>query len=303
MRPPRSPRSFDRNRRPSHQRPHAVEHTPPDAPERGAAEPGSHVVYGVHAVTELLLRRRDDLHMLMVQRDGREGPEDGPQQGAGSALAQLCRRARELGVQPIERSRAELDRVTHGGVHQGVVALCGAFRYAEGTAALLANAQARGEAPLLLVLDGVQDPQNLGALVRSTYVLGGHGVVVPQDRAASVTPAAVKASAGATELLPIAQVPNLVRAMNDLQEAGVWLAAAVAPGQDGRPPWELDLTQPIALVLGGEGRGLRPLSRKTCELRVEIPMQPGLHGASLNVAAAGAVLLYEVLRQRRAART
>jgi 23S rRNA (guanosine2251-2'-O)-methyltransferase len=179
-----------------------------------------------------------------------------------------------------------------------VIALCGAYQYADNVDALLNRA---GEqAPLLLVLDGVTDPQNLGALVRSTYVLGGHGVVVPKDRAAAVTPTAVKAAAGATELLPIALVPNLVRAMEELAQRGVWLVAAVAPGQGGQPPWAIDLTQPSAFVLGSEGKGLRPLVRKTCELRVEIPMQSGLHGASLNVAAAGAVLLYEALRQRRA---
>jgi 23S rRNA (guanosine2251-2'-O)-methyltransferase len=296
MRPPR-PNDRSRRFRPQPRSASAVEHAPPDAPGVPAAASTSHVVYGVHAVTELLLRRRNDLHALLLQRDGREGP-DGPED-AGSALAQLGRRARELGITPIPRSRAELDRISQGGVHQGVVALCGEFRYARGAAALIDHAKARQEAPLIVVLDGVQDPQNLGALVRSTYVLGGHGVIVPQDRAASVTPAAVKASAGATELLPIAQVPNLVRAMTDLQEAGVWLIAAVAPGQDGQPPWEIDLTQPVAFVLGGEGRGLRPLSRKTCELRVEVPMQAGLHGASLNVGAAGAVLMYEALRQRR----
>jgi 23S rRNA (guanosine2251-2'-O)-methyltransferase len=270
-----------------------VHGSPQPSLKREPAAPGSHVIYGVHAVTELLERRRADIHTVLVQRDARD-------EGPHSALGQLVRRAAELGVHLGERSRGELDKLAHGGVHQGVVALCGAFRYADGPSALLAHAKERDEAPLLLVLDGVQDPQNLGALVRSTYVLGGHGVIVPQDRAAAVTPTVVKAAAGATELLPIAQVPNLVRAMNELQESGVWLVAAVAPGQDGQPPWQLDLTQPVALVLGGEGRGLRPLVRKTCELRVEIPMQPGLHGASLNVSTAGAVLLYEALRQRRA---
>lgn len=153
---------------------------------------------------------------------------------------------------------------------------------------------------MLVLLDGVTDPQNLGALVRSTYVLGGHGVIVPRDRSATITPAAAKAAAGATELLPIAQVPNLVRSMEELRESGVWLIAAVAPGQGGVPPWAIDLTQPSALVLGSEGQGLRPLVRKTCDLRVEIPMQRGLQGASLNVANAGAVLLYEAQRQRLA---
>jgi 23S rRNA (guanosine2251-2'-O)-methyltransferase len=254
---------------------------------------GDRLVYGLHAVAELLRNPRAEVHAVFVApKDHEQG--DGP-------LAALREQAARRGLHAIEKSRGELDRLAQGGVHQGVVALCGAFRYAEGVAPLVERAEQAGEAPLLLVLDGVTDPQNLGALVRSTYVLSGHGVVVPRDRAAAVTPAAVKAAAGATELLPIAQVPNLVRAMEDLKEHGVWLIAAVAPGQGGQPPWTIDLCQPSAFVLGSEGGGLRPLVRKTCELRVEIPMLGGLHGASLNVSAAGAVLLYEALRQRRVA--
>jgi len=190
--------------------------------------------------------------------------------------------------------------LSRGGVHQGVLALCGAYRYADGVAPLIERAQAAGAAPLLLVLDGVTDPQNLGALVRTAYVMGGHGVVLPKDRAAPVTPTVVKAAAGATEHLPIALVTNLARSLQELKERDVWLVAAVAPGQGGQPPWELDLTLPTALLLGSEGRGMRPLSRKMSEVRVEIPMMGGLSGASLNVAAAGAVLFYEALRQRRA---
>lgn len=127
---------------------------------------------------------------------------------------------------------------------------------------------------------------------------GRTGVVIPQDRSAGVTAATIKAAAGATSSLPIVKVPNLVRAMEQLKEGGLWMVAAVAPGQGGQPLWELDLSIPVGLVLGGEGSGLRPLVRKTCDLRAEIPMPSGLHGASLNVSAAGAVLLYECLRQQ-----
>lgn len=271
---------------------------PPAAKPRPAATapasppaPTGRVVYGLHAVAELLRNPRAEIQALFVSRDSAQ--DEG-------ALAAIRNEAHHRNLTPIERTRGELDRLSQSGVHQGVIALCGAYRYAEGVGELLGRAESLEQAPMLVLLDGVTDPQNLGALVRSTYVLGGHGVIVPRDRSATITPAAAKAAAGATELLPIAQVPNLVRSMEELRENGVWLIAAVAPGQGGQPPWAIDLTQPSALVLGSEGQGLRPLVRKTCDLRVEIPMQRGLHGASLNVANAGAVLLYEAQRQRLA---
>lgn len=267
-----------------------------DAPAPAAT--GSQVVYGIHAVTELLHRRREQVHALFVLPDAGSAERPGEGREAAGALAALCQMAVRASVRLCEKSRGELDRLSRGGVHQGVVALCGEFRYAAGPADLLAYARSLNAAPLIVIADGVTDPQNLGALVRSTYVLGGHGVIIPQDRAVGITPAAIKAAAGATETLPIAQVKNLVRAMEELKEAGVWLTAAVAPGQQGELPWRCDLTQPTGLCLGSEGRGLRPLVRKTCDLRVEVPMTHGLHGASLNVAVAGAVLLYESLRQR-----
>lgn len=237
------------------------------------------LVYGTHAVTELLRQRRHQVSALLFQA-GMESP--------------LVVEARRLGVTPIERSRGELDSLTKGGVHQGVVALCGEFEYTE-LPELLARG---GEAPLLLVLDGVTDPQNLGALIRSVHVLGGHGVVIQKDRAAPVTPAVVKAAAGATELLGVARVTNLVRTMEEMKEAGLSLCAAAAGHRDS-PPWKVDMRGPLGLVLGSEGKGLRPLVRRTCDQAVEVPMLGGMQGASLNVAAAGAVLLYEALRQRR----
>jgi len=153
--------------------------------------------------------------------------------------------------------------------------------------------------PLLLVLDGVQDPQNLGALVRSAHVLGADGVLIPRHRAAPVTPAVVKASAGATEHTPIAQVTNVARTLEELKERGIWIVGASALG--GRLPSEIDLTVPVALVLGSEGKGVRPLVLRACDLLVRIPMAGRV--ASLNVSVAGAILLYETVRQRTAAAT
>jgi 23S rRNA (guanosine2251-2'-O)-methyltransferase len=147
----------------------------------------------------------------------------------------------------------------------------------------------------LLLLDGVTDPQNLGALVRSAHALGAHGVVLPKDRAAGITPAASKAAAGALEHCPVARVTNLSRALDDLKDAQVWSVALDADAD--RSLLEVDLTAGTALVLGSEGKGVRPLVRKTCDHVARIPMAGRV--GSLNVAAAGAIALYEVARQRR----
>ena len=253
------------------------------------ASTGSQVVYGVHAVRELVERRPSEVRSLFVA----EGDE-----AKGEAIGKVVAAAAKAGLSTIGKSRRELDRLTHGGVHQGVVALCAEFEYETDPMVPVTRALEAGQTPRMLLLDGVQDPQNLGALIRSACVLGADGVVIPQDRSAGVTAATIKAAAGATSSLPIVKVPNLVRAMEQLKEGGLWMVAAVAPGQGGQPLWDLDLSIPVGLVLGGEGSGLRPLVRKTCDLRAEIPMPSGLHGASLNVSAAGAVLLYECLRQQ-----
>jgi 23S rRNA (guanosine2251-2'-O)-methyltransferase len=222
----------------------------------------------------------------------------------GPALAklrELCA-ARKVSVE--ERGRAELDALVGGGAgdaaarHQGVVAVAGELEYGDlhdVLGAARARHEAGGAAPLLVVLDGIQDPHNLGAIVRSACVLGADAVVIAKDRAVQVTPTVVKASAGATEHLPIVRVTNLVRALEDMKVAGLWSYAAVADA-DADAPWGLDLTGPVALVMGTEGKGLRPLVAKTCDFRVRIPM-PG-QALSLNVSVATGTLLYEVLRQR-----
>jgi len=206
--------------------------------------------------------------------------------------------ARAVEVAVETRARAVVDEMAGGGNHQGVCAVVGEYPYVD-PEDLLEVARARGEAPLVVVLDGVQDPQNLGALVRSAHVLGAHGVIIPQDRAAPVTPAVVRASAGATEHVKIARVVNLARALDGLKEAGLWIAGGVA--DDGSAPWEVDLTGPTALVVGAEGKGVRPLVLRQCDFLVRIPMLGRV--ASLNVSVAGAVLLYEAVRQRLGARS
>jgi 23S rRNA (guanosine2251-2'-O)-methyltransferase len=178
---------------------------------------------------------------------------------------------------------------------QGILAEIAPFRYREVEAVV--SAALRGPEPaLLLVLDGVQDPQNLGAILRTAEVSGVHGVCLPKDRAAHVTGAVVRASAGAVEHLAIAQVTNVAAFLSWLTTQGLWVVGADQQGD--RVLYELDLTLPVALVIGGEGRGVRPLVKSRCDLVARIP-QRGRIG-SLNAAVAAAVCLFEVVRQRLA---
>jgi 23S rRNA (guanosine2251-2'-O)-methyltransferase len=168
------------------------------------------------------------------------------------------------------------------------------FTYAE-LPDLIEAAKAASAPPFLLALDGVTDPQNLGALARSAHALGAHGLVLPKDRSATITPAAAKAAAGALEHCPVARVTNLSRALEEMKEAGLWIVGLAAEGD--RLLQQVNLRTPLSLVLGSEGKGIRPLVRKHCDHLARIEMSGRL--GSLNVGAAGAIALYEVARQRR----
>lgn len=239
------------------------------------------IVFGVNPVLEALRARPDAVTRLLVA----EGAKP-------HALAEILALARKADVRIENVARDRVDRAAEGGVHQGIAAEVADFQYAE-LEDLLAPRK-DGAAPLLLVLDGIQDPHNLGALVRSAHAFGAHGVVIPQDRAVGMTGAAVKASAGALEHIQVARVVNIARTIDALKEANIWTAAAVLEGDT--LPWQLDLAGPSALVIGSEGKGVRPLVAKACDFRVRIPMAAGF--SSLNASAAGAALLYEALRQR-----
>lgn len=247
-------------------------------------------VYGIGPVRELVRARAGRIEVLYV--------EPGRASKRGDPVAELALEARTAGIPIEERTRAELDRLVEAdGRHQGIMAVTGAFAYAA-LDDLVAAAAKKNEPALVVALDGVQDPHNLGAIIRSSYVLGAHGVVIPEHRSAAVTPVVTKASAGATELLPLAVVTNLARAIAELKEAGLW-AAAVASGPGARPLAELDAKGPTLLVLGAEGSGVRPLVSKACDFHVEIPMV-GAGVGSLNVSVAAGIALYECARQRRA---
>jgi 23S rRNA (guanosine2251-2'-O)-methyltransferase len=242
-------------------------------------------LYGVNPVLEALRAHPEQVGRVLLER-GRDGRRS---QGA-ERVAQAAAQAK---VRTEDAPPGDLDRRSNRGVHQGVGAELADFAYVE-LPDLIDAAKASGRPAFLLVLDGVTDPQNLGALVRSAHALGAHGVVVPKDRSAAVTPSAAKAAAGALEHCRIARVTNLSRALDELKEAGIWTVALAADGE--RLLGAVDLKSPIALVLGSEGKGVRPLVRKTCDHVARIPMAGEL--GSLNVSAAGAIALYEVVRQR-----
>jgi 23S rRNA (guanosine2251-2'-O)-methyltransferase len=239
-------------------------------------------VYGVHAVTALLAVRPEAVTSLTVVGGGDE------------RRAVLLARATAAGI-PVERvSRQQLDRQLPGVNHQGVLATVTGGGLALDEQALPGFLAGLAEPALLLVLDGVQDPHNLGACLRSADAAGAHAVILPKDRAAGITPVVHKVACGAVQALPMFTVTNLARTLRQLREAGVWLygASDSAP----QPLYGVDLTGPLALVLGGEGSGLRRLTRELCDFEVAIPMAGTV--SSLNVSVAAGVLLFEAVRQR-----
>lgn len=256
-----------------------------DRPSRSnePRERGERYVYGVNPVLEALRARPDEVERLFVL-EGQLGSR---------AAAELLSRARDAGIRVERVGRERLASLADGGVHQGVVAELRGFHYAE-VADLLDAAQASGRPPLVVVLDGIQDPHNLGAIIRSAHALGAHGVVIGKDRAVSVTGVVAKASAGAVEHCPIARVVNISRALEELKEAGVWVAAADPDSKE--PLWGARLDGPLALVVGAEGAGVREGVLKHCDFRLRIPMAGQV--GSLNASVSAAILLYEVARQR-----
>jgi len=253
--------------------------------DRRGGDPALRPVFGAGPVRELILRRPSSVRTVWVDphRAGRT---------TSDPVAAIVIAARAAGVRVEDRDRQALDRAAgEGGRHQGVVAWLGPFVYAD-----LDDLVPEGAPALVVALDGVEDPRNLGAILRSAYLLGAGGVIIPEHRAAQVTPAVAKASAGASELLPIAQVGNLVRTLEQLRERGLW-RAAVHDAPEARPIHELDGTLPLCLVLGAEGTGVRPLVARSCDFHAVIPMARAAIG-SFNVSVAASLALYEVRRQR-----
>jgi 23S rRNA (guanosine2251-2'-O)-methyltransferase len=230
-------------------------------------------VYGRRAVREAMRGRREVLELWATER-------------ALKAEAWL----REVDRPRVQiKAERELTEASGTRDHQGVVAWCEPYKYAD------AWELAASERPLLACLDQVTDPRNLGAVCRSAEGAGATGVVVPAHGSATITPAVARASAGAIEHLPVAVVPNLARYLGDVKSGALWIYAAA--GDTEASMWDTDLSGGVALVFGAEGKGLRPLVRRTCDAAVSIPLAGKVE--SLNVSVAAAVLLYESARQRR----
>ena len=211
------------------------------------------------------------------------------------ATTKLISEAEGKGIKVLRVSKHDLEKLVSTDRHQGIVAIVAAKGSGGPSSVeeILSYAEKRGEPPFVLLLDGIQDPQNLGALLRSAHALGVHGVILPDRRACKVTPAVVKVSAGAAAHMRIATVTNLKRSLDQLKESGLWCAAAV---MDGQPASECELTGPLALVVGAEGDGVRKTVIEACDFKVCVPLAGQFD--SLNAGVAGGILIYEIIRQR-----
>jgi 23S rRNA (guanosine2251-2'-O)-methyltransferase len=208
---------------------------------------------------------------------------------------EIVQLARERGIPVRFEDRGQIDRLANTKDHQGVVALAAA-RAAGSLEDILANAKAGGHGGLIVLLDGVEDPHNLGAIIRTALAAGAQGVVIPERRAVGLTDTVARASAGALAHLPIARVTNLARAMEELKEAGYWLIGLDEAAD--KTYTQVDYTSPVGIVLGGEGKGLHELTLKRCDFVVSLPTSGPVK--SLNVSVAAGVVLFEALRQRAA---
>ena len=249
----------------------------PESGIHGDYENGA--VIGRNAVRELLKSDRP-VDKLMVQRGERTG-----------SIVVLVAQAIEKGIPVIEVEKSKLDNVAGFAPHQGVIALAAEKEYCT-VEDILQIAEERGEAPLLVICDGVTDPYNLGAIIRCAECCGAHGLIIPKRRAAGLTPLVTKASAGAIEHLAVAKVANIASTVELLKKKGVWTFAAEAGGSS---VYATDFKGPCAIVLGSEGNGVSQLVRKTCDAVVSIPMYGKVN--SFNVSTAAAILLAEATRQ------
>lgn len=238
------------------------------------------IIYGVNPVTEALRGSRKAFELFLAE-------------GADKRLDKLMQLAGEKEVPVRRRDRGALTRLSGSEHNQGAVLRVEPYPYAE-LSDLIDRWKECGEQGLILLLDGIQDPHNLGALIRSAACAGAHGIVIPQDRACGVTPTVEKVSAGGVETVMVARVANISQALELLKKEGFWVYGAA--GEAGESLYRQDFRGHVALVIGGEGEGVRPLVRKHCDLLISIPLKGAIN--SLNASVAGGIMLFEVVRQR-----
>ena len=216
-----------------------------------------------------------------------DGCQDGP-------VRTIAREARKTDTIINYVSKERLDQLSETHAHQGVIAQVAAYDYST-VDEILARAEEKGEAPFLIILDNVEDPHNLGAIIRTAHLAGAHGVIIPKRRAVGLTSTVAKTSAGAINYTPVAKVTNIVRTIEELKEKGIWFVCA---DMGGETMYDLDLTGPMGLVIGNEGEGVSRLVREACDFTASIPMKGDID--SLNASVAAGVLAYEIVRQRLA---
>lgn len=238
------------------------------------------IIFGRNPVLEALKAGRP-INKIMVQ------------QGA-TRVGDIVSLARQRKIPVQEVDKRNIEKLVSGN-HQGVVALVALKEYVE-VEDILAAAENKGEDLMVLILDEIEDPHNLGAILRTANAVGAHGVIIPKRRAVGITPAVVKAAAGAVEYVPVARVTNLVQCIDSLKEKGCWIIGADASAPKNH--WATDLKGPVGLVIGSEGKGIGRLVKEKCDLLVKLPMKGSI--SSLNASVATAVLCYEILRQREA---
>ena len=241
------------------------------------------MIEGRNAVIEAL-RTQTNIDKIYIQR----GETD-------KTLGHIASKARAAGIVVVEADRRKLDGMSRTHAHQGVIALAAVREYVS-LEDILADAAATGEQPLLVVCDEISDPHNLGAIIRTAYCAGAHGVIIPKRRSAGLTSIVAKTSAGAVSHMKVARVPNIPALLKDLKKQGIWVFGTAADGTTGL--YQADLKGPAAIVIGSEGDGMTRLAAENCDFLVSIPMKGDLN--SLNASASAAILLYEAVRQRMA---
>lgn len=241
----------------------------------------SEIIAGRNPVREALRAGRPINKIVMAK-----GASTGP-------MGEIIKLAREINIPIQTMERAHLDKLVADTPHQGIIAYAAAKEYVE-VEDILKIARSRGEEPFIVMLDEINDPHNLGAILRTVDAAGAHGVIIPQRRSVALTTTVAKASAGAMEYVPVARVTNLDQTIRMLKEEGLWVVGADMTGPE--VYWQANLTGPLLLVIGGEGKGIGRLIRERCDLLVRLPMAGRV--GSLNASVAAALLVYEVVRQR-----
>lgn len=273
----RRSRKFEKEA-PRHKRPQAE--TEPKRREEPRELPDD-VLVGRNAVTEALKSGRG-INKLWIASGDREG-----------SVAEIAALAKERGIVVQYVERAKIEALAGGHRHQGVLAYVAPVPYAE-LEDILKAAEAKGEAPFLVLLDELEDPHNLGALLRTADATGVHGILIPKRRSVSLNATVAKTSAGAVEYVPVARIGNIAQTLKKLKEKGFWVAGADMDGE--KAYYEADLTGPLVLVVGSEGKGMSRLTKEACDFIVRMPMVGRIN--SLNASVAGSILMYESMRQR-----